>query len=334
LSATIVTRRIEKKDLVDPNNTKRYYYNYRWQVLCEYDGGGSYQKMFIYGNYIDEVLYTQGTSPATRRYYVHDHLYSPVALVYAGTAAVIERYEYDAYGNCYVMDASYNPRTKSSYGNPFYFTGRDMDVIDNGNLKIYNYRHRYYDSYTGRFTNHDPLGYVDGMNLYEYAKSNPVLLSDPSGLACPCISWVDWLLRFMRDYSHWSLDFEYKCFSRWLHESTFGEVIKFDCQSNKDIVDKPCTFMDIGEEEWRYICGERTYQIDIMVKKKCKQHLRYLEKAKVTEELYKCSPVDGVWKWNLWDEEPLGERTIREWHEIEYRYIIHYDKYGRPELRA
>jgi len=23
-------RRIEKKDLVDPNNTRRYYYNYNW----------------------------------------------------------------------------------------------------------------------------------------------------------------------------------------------------------------------------------------------------------------------------------------------------------------
>jgi len=26
-------RRIEKKDLIDPNNTIRYYYNYNWQVL-------------------------------------------------------------------------------------------------------------------------------------------------------------------------------------------------------------------------------------------------------------------------------------------------------------
>ena len=25
-------RRIEKKDLVDPNNTRRYYYNYNWQT--------------------------------------------------------------------------------------------------------------------------------------------------------------------------------------------------------------------------------------------------------------------------------------------------------------
>src|SRR4030042_3016057 len=34
-------RRIEKKDLVDPNNIKRYYYNYNWQALCQYDGNGA-----------------------------------------------------------------------------------------------------------------------------------------------------------------------------------------------------------------------------------------------------------------------------------------------------
>jgi RHS repeat-associated protein len=159
---------IEKKDLVDSENSRRYYYNYNlprfvicrgWQVLCEYNGGGSYQKMFIYGNYIDEVLYTQGTSPATRRYYVHDHLYSPVALVYAGTAAVIERYEYDAYGNPTIWNADFTTeRESSNYGNPYLFTGRRTDYLDSGSLKIQYNRNRYYDYYSGRWLTHDPLG--------------------------------------------------------------------------------------------------------------------------------------------------------------------------------
>src|SRR4030042_4714552 len=43
-------RRIEKKDLVDPNNTRRYYYNYNlpqfvfdggWEAFCQYDGSGA-----------------------------------------------------------------------------------------------------------------------------------------------------------------------------------------------------------------------------------------------------------------------------------------------------
>ena len=51
-------------------------------------------------------------------YYAHDHLYSPVFL--AGyTGVPVERYEYDAYGNCQIMDAYYNPRATSNYANPF-----------------------------------------------------------------------------------------------------------------------------------------------------------------------------------------------------------------------
>ncbi len=39
-----------------------------------------------------------------------------------------------------------------------------------------------YDSNTGRFLQRDPLNYVDGMNVYEYVRSGPVVRSDPLGL--------------------------------------------------------------------------------------------------------------------------------------------------------
>lgn len=137
--------------------------------------------------------------PTTHKYYIHDHLYSSVAEAnYVGTVG--ERYEYDAYGKCYILEPNFapDPDGKSDANNPFLFTGREMDTLDNGNLKIMNYRHRYYDTYTGRFTTHDPLGivpnaqqlnrfdligqYKDGMNLYEYVQSSPTNRLDPSGL--------------------------------------------------------------------------------------------------------------------------------------------------------
>ena len=38
-------------------------------------------------------------------FYTHDHLHSPVALL-DDAGDVLERYEYDAYGKSYIMDAT------------------------------------------------------------------------------------------------------------------------------------------------------------------------------------------------------------------------------------
>ncbi|MCW5757856.1 MAG: hypothetical protein KIT54_11525, partial [Phycisphaeraceae bacterium] len=43
-------------------------------------------------------------------------------------------------------------------------------------------RHRVYKSDLGRWVQRDPAGYVDGANLYEYARSSPVVGKDAQGL--------------------------------------------------------------------------------------------------------------------------------------------------------
>ncbi len=40
---------------------------------------------------------------------------------------------------------------------------------------------RYYALWLGRWTSTDPGGFVDGTNVYQYVRSNPILMSDPSG---------------------------------------------------------------------------------------------------------------------------------------------------------
>jgi len=120
---------------------------FEWQVLAEYDGAGELQHYFIYGNYIDEPLVMHRESDSEDFYYAHDHLYSTVALI-DDNGSVVERYEYDAYGTVHIMDAGYNTRTVSSYGNAYAFTGRRLDVLDDGNLLSQHSRHRTYDTYT------------------------------------------------------------------------------------------------------------------------------------------------------------------------------------------
>jgi RHS repeat-associated protein len=49
-------------------------------------------------------------------------------------------------------------------------------------------RNRVLDSITGVWNRRDPLGYVDGMNLYQYVRGMALTQSDPSGLAATT-SW-------------------------------------------------------------------------------------------------------------------------------------------------
>jgi len=180
----------------------------------EADGTGTFQRLFVYGNCIDEVLRMTDDSDDDY-YYLHDHLYSPVALL-DDDGDVVERYEYDVYGACRVhtddgaddiwLTGDDTIGSSSAKDKPYLFTGRRLDILDGGSLTIQYNRNRYYDPETGRWLTHDPLGitlnaqisnslapvaqYAGGMNLYGYVLDNPVRDVDPFGLvACPGGNW-------------------------------------------------------------------------------------------------------------------------------------------------
>jgi RHS repeat-associated protein len=73
-----------------------------------------------------------------------------------------------------------NPRltNTSAVGNNFGFHGLELDRATG---LIYA-RNRWYDPEMGRFITSDPLGYVDGPNLYQYGLNDPINQSDPLGL--------------------------------------------------------------------------------------------------------------------------------------------------------
>jgi len=167
------------------SSTNLFFYD-EARIVEEQNVAGVTIATYTYGNYIDEVLTMDRGGQVF--YYHQNALWSPHALTESSGAAA-ERYSYDAYGGVIVMDASYAPLALNAWGtphsaaaNPFLFTGRQLDE----ETGIFFYRARYYDSIKGRFLQRDPLGYVDGMNLYEYVKSRPTRFTDPSGKAIVC----------------------------------------------------------------------------------------------------------------------------------------------------
>ncbi|MFN0136289.1 MAG: RHS repeat domain-containing protein, partial [Phycisphaerae bacterium] len=117
------------------------------------------------------------------------------------TGAIVERYEYDAYGEprvfCGIAASAVSegaaPLAFSAVGNPYLHQGLRRD--DESGL--HENRYRTLHSRLGRFMQRDPLGYVDGMNSYEYVRTRVYVGVDPLGLACPgegpAWSYFNWL---------------------------------------------------------------------------------------------------------------------------------------------
>jgi RHS repeat-associated protein len=111
-----------------------------------------------------------GVSTTPQPLMVHaDHLNRPTRLTDAARATV--------------WSASYDP-----FGQPVSITGPveqnlrfpgQYFLIETG--LSYNW-HRFYDATTGRYTQPDPLRFVDGPSVYGYARQQPTQLTDPSGL--------------------------------------------------------------------------------------------------------------------------------------------------------
>jgi RHS repeat-associated protein len=156
-----------------------YYVYDNQDIVAMVDGSGSLIGLFTRGPNIDEPLeLRQGNGT---EYFIHADALGSVVAHSDGNGAVVERIEYEAYGQPVFLDLrSGSPvvEPQSFTGDPFAFTGREWD----GEVRLYNYRYRQnYNPITGRFGQSDPIGLQGGIDLYVYADGNPVAASDPSG---------------------------------------------------------------------------------------------------------------------------------------------------------
>jgi RHS repeat-associated protein len=134
-------------------------------VAKENSGGSDVAYLRTLG--IDEALVR--TDALDTAHYLGDALGSSVALTTPGSTAATT-YSYEPFG-----------RTETGGGpsaNAFRFTGREDDGTG-----LYYYRARYYDPLRSRFVGEDPIGLAGGSNVFTYGENNPVLFTDPSGLA-------------------------------------------------------------------------------------------------------------------------------------------------------
>jgi RHS repeat-associated protein len=87
---------------------------------------------------------------------------------------------YDAYGKSTTLQGDWTSRSGTPYAWRQRFQGLRYDGTGGG---MYSVRNRDLNVTTSRWNQQDPLGYVDGANLYEFVGSDPATSADPFGLS-------------------------------------------------------------------------------------------------------------------------------------------------------
>lgn len=165
--------------------TTRFVYDEQGRLFGEYTGTGALVQETVW---LDDLPLATlrptgagGTPTPITMYYVHsDHLGSPRAVTDPATNAVRWRWDNtDAFG---VNAANENPGTGGVFKYGLRFPGQYYDAETGTH---YNY-YRDYDSSIGRYTQSDPIGLGGGINTYLYVGADPLLGTDPLGLARFC----------------------------------------------------------------------------------------------------------------------------------------------------
>lgn len=155
----------------------RYVYDEAGHLIGEYDKNNAARQETVWlGD--TPVAVVKQTAPSTQTiYYVQaDHLNTPKVILNSTNTPVWRWDNSDAFGVGLADEDPDKDTVKFEY-NPR-FPGQYFDKETNLHYNGF----RDYEPRTGRYVQVDPIGIAGGLNVYEYARSNPLSYIDPLGL--------------------------------------------------------------------------------------------------------------------------------------------------------
>ncbi|MBI3963156.1 MAG: RHS repeat-associated core domain-containing protein [Deinococcus sp.] len=159
-------RRIGKQ--VNGPLVQGFLYQDDLRPIAELDGSNTVVSRFVYASRDNVPDYLIKGSTTYR--IIADHLGSPRLVIDVGTGQIVQRMDYDVFGN---VTTDTNPGFQ-----PFGFAGGLYDRDTN----LVRFGARDYDAETGRWTAKDPILFGGSQaNLYAYVGNDPLNLIDPAG---------------------------------------------------------------------------------------------------------------------------------------------------------
>jgi len=176
---------------------------FRWSIVETRDGSNQTTFQHLWGTrYIDELIWIEkngdpaegddtdpdeqmGESTADERYFVHQDRNWNIRMTTrydtsgASNGVALEHASVSAYGmTAYLRANTTEQLSVSTLGIAFAHHAAHADR----EIDTYQNRQRQYFAGLERFSQRDPLGYEDGLNVANYADSNPITNTDPTGL--------------------------------------------------------------------------------------------------------------------------------------------------------